>query len=104
MSSSPRSWRMDRCRRHREWQQQGRNSNMDSLPRSVFTANGETHANQVRAFLEAAGIPATVRGESLRHTHGLTLDGGGAVDILVADTDVERAHSLLAAADAGQFR
>ena len=73
-------------------------------PHRVFVANGEIQAQQVRAFLEAAGIAAAVRGESLRHTHGLTLDGLGAVEILVADTDAERARSLLASAEAGQFR
>ncbi|MCA1560566.1 MAG: DUF2007 domain-containing protein [Acidobacteria bacterium] len=70
----------------------------------VFVANGEVHGQQVRAFLEAAGIATVVRGESLRHTHGLTLDGLGAVEIFVADTDAEQARSLLKAAEAGEFR
>jgi Putative prokaryotic signal transducing protein len=70
----------------------------------VFVANGEVHAQQVRAFLAAAGIPAAVRGEALRHTHGLTLDGLGAVEIAVAEADVDRARALLASAEAGQFR
>jgi hypothetical protein len=72
--------------------------------RRVFVASGEMHASQVRAFLEAAGIPTAVRGESLRKTHGLTLDGLGAVEILVAEDDAERARSLLDAAEAGQLR
>ena len=42
--------------------------------------------------------------ESVRHTHGLTVDGLGAVQILVADADVEHASSLLEAAESGQFR
>jgi hypothetical protein len=70
----------------------------------VFTASGEMHAQQIRAFLEAAGIATAVRGESLRHTHGLTLDGLGAVKILVRDTDVEQARALLESAEAGGFR
>ena len=70
----------------------------------VFVANGEVHGQQVRAFLEAAGIATVVRGESLRHTHGLTLDGLGAVEIFVADTDAEQARLLLDSAEAGQFR
>ena len=57
-----------------------------------------------RAFLEAAGIRAAERGESLRHTHGLTLDGIGAVQILVAEVDEDRARSLLDSAEAGMFR
>jgi hypothetical protein len=70
----------------------------------VFIANGEAHAQQVRSFLESAGIRAIERGESLRHTHGLTLDGLGAVEIFVADADVGRARSLLRLAEAGDFR
>jgi len=70
----------------------------------VFVASGETHAQQVRAFLEASGIQAAERGEALRHTHGLTIDGIGAVEILVAEDDADRARSLLASAEAGAFR
>lgn len=70
----------------------------------VFIANGEIHAQQIRAFLEAAGITAIERGESLRNTHGLTLDGLGAVEILVAEVDAGRARSLLDSAEAGTFR
>ena len=72
--------------------------------RSVFTANGEIQAQQVRAFLEAAGISSQLRGESLRKTHGLTLDGLGMVDIVVTNVDEERARALLASAEGGEFR
>ncbi len=70
----------------------------------VFVASGEVQAQQVCAFLGASGISAIERGESVRHTHGLTLDGLGAVEILVAEGDVNRARSLLEAAEAGTFR
>jgi hypothetical protein len=70
----------------------------------VFVANGEIHAQQVRAFLESAGIPTSVRGEALRNTHGLTLDGLGAVEISVPEADVSRARELLESAEAGRFR
>jgi len=72
--------------------------------RCVFVASGEMHAQQVRAFLEASGIETIERGESLRNTHGLTVDGIGAVEILVSEVDAERARALLDAADAGEFR
>jgi len=72
--------------------------------RCVFTANGEIQAQQVRAFLEAAGIAGELRGESLRKTHGLTLDGLGMVEIVVADIDEDRARALLASAERGEFR
>jgi len=72
--------------------------------RSVFTANGEIQAQQVLTFLEAAGISSELRGESLRKTHGLTLDGLGMVEVLVAAVDEDRARALLASADGGEFR
>ena len=70
----------------------------------VYVASGEMQAQQIHAFLDAAGIPAVFRGEALRKTHGLTLDGLGRVEILVRDVDAERAKQLLADADAGKFR
>ena len=77
---------------------------MDEQMQCVFVANGEIHAQQVRGFLEAAGIPAFVHGEALRHTHGLTLDGLGTVEILVAPKDLDQARALLDSAEAGDFR
>lgn len=77
---------------------------MNHTMHRVFVANGETHAQQVRAFLEAAGIQTTARGEALRHTHGLTLNGLGGVEILVAESDAAEARALLEAADAGEFQ
>jgi 2-iminoacetate synthase ThiH len=77
---------------------------MNPAMQCVYVANGEIHAHQVRTFLEAAGIQAAERGEALRHTHGLTLDGLGTVKIMVAATDADRARALLASADAGAFR
>lgn len=77
---------------------------MDDQMHRVFVASGELHAQQVRAFLQAAGIKTAVRAESLRNTHGLTLDGLGAVEIFVAASDVKHARSLLDAAEAGLFQ
>jgi hypothetical protein len=77
---------------------------MDSQLHCVFVASGEVEAQQVRAFLEAAGISTAERGEALRKTHGLTVDGLGAVDILVAEADVAQAREMLASAEAGAFR
>jgi hypothetical protein len=54
--------------------------------------------------LEAAGIASELLGESLRKTHGLTLDGLGKVEIVVADVDEDRARTLLASAERGEFR
>ena len=70
----------------------------------VFTASGEIEAQQIQGFLTAAGIDSQLRGESLRKTHGLTIDGLGKVEIVVSGDDAERARELLASADQGMFR
>jgi len=70
----------------------------------VYKVNGDIEAQQVKAFLAAHGIPCEFRGEALRMTHGLTLDGLGVVRICVPDSLVEKAKELLARADAGEMR
>ena len=77
---------------------------MDPQMHSVFVASGEMQAQQVRAFLEAAGIMTAERGEALRNTYGLTIDGLGAVEILVSEADRDQARELLASAEAGDLR
>jgi len=67
-------------------------------------ASGDVEAEQVRTFLESAGIASFVRGETLGTTHGLTIDGLGQRQVLVAAGDAEQARALLASADAGDFR
>jgi hypothetical protein len=70
----------------------------------VFVANGQILAEQVRSFLQASGVGCILRGESLSKTHGLTLDGLGRVEVLVAEADEARARELLDSADDGEFR
>jgi hypothetical protein len=74
------------------------------MSKPVFVASGEIQAQQIQSFLEAAGIRSFFRGEALRNTHGLTVDGLGAVEILVDEEDESRARDLLAKAEAGEFR
>ncbi|MCU0303352.1 MAG: DUF2007 domain-containing protein [Thermoanaerobaculales bacterium] len=74
-----------------------------SEPVIVATVQGEVEEQQLRAFLEANGIPTTVRGEALRKTHSFVLDGLGAVEVLVAPDDLEAAKDLLARVDAGEL-
>jgi hypothetical protein len=71
---------------------------------SVFVASGEVEAQQVRAFLEAEGIETMLTGEAARHAYGLTIDGLGAVTILVPDEDADAARVLLRSAEAGALR
>jgi hypothetical protein len=68
---------------------------------AVSTVQGQFAEAQVRAFLEANGIPTQVRGETLRTTHGISIDGLGSVEILVPGDRADEARELLAQADAG---
>ena len=70
----------------------------------VFRANGEMQAQQIQGFLAGSGIASELRGESLRKTHGLTVDGLGMVHIVVSGEDEEQARALLASAEQGTFR
>jgi len=69
----------------------------------VYTAQGEFDETQVRSFLAAHDIPTSTRGEALRHTHGLTLDGLGAVEIMVAAEHEAEARRLLDQAERGEL-
>lgn len=77
---------------------------MDESWRCVFVASGDIEAEQVRGFLASAGIPSVARGEALRKTHGLTIDGLGRVEVVVAARDADQAKAILAAAEAGECR
>jgi hypothetical protein len=70
----------------------------------VSTVQGQFAEAQVRAFLDAHGIETRVRGETLRTTHGISIDGLGQVEILVPEGQAADARDLLARADHGDFR
>jgi hypothetical protein len=72
--------------------------------RCVFVASGLDAANQIVAFLAAAGIASALRGESTTKTHGFTVDGLGKLEVLVRESDEEQARALLTSADAGEFQ
>jgi hypothetical protein len=69
----------------------------------VTTVQGEFEEVQVRSFLDAHEIPTSTRGEALRKTHGLTLDGLGLVEILVAPEHADEARRLLDGVERGEF-
>jgi hypothetical protein len=77
---------------------------MAAAERLVYSANGQTEAEQVRAFLEASGIASVLRGESITKTHGVTVSDLGRVDIFVAEADAERANELLASVERGDLQ
>jgi hypothetical protein len=70
---------------------------------TVVTVQGDFEAQQIVGFLEAHGVAATLRGEALRRTHGLTLDGLGQVEVQVAQHQAEEAAELLEAAARGDL-
>jgi hypothetical protein len=62
---------------------------------SVFTSNGPLAAEVVKGRLESAGIPAILKYESLGRVYGLTIDGLGAVHVLVHREREQEARELL---------
>ncbi len=70
---------------------------------TIFVAQGEIEEDQVRSFLLANDIPTHVRGEALRHTHSLQMDGLGQVEIRVAEADAPNARELLEQVERGVF-
>jgi len=68
---------------------------------AVSTVQGQFAEEQLRAFLEAHGIPTEVRGETLRMTYGISIDGLGSVEILVPADKADEARELLNHAEAG---
>jgi hypothetical protein len=70
----------------------------------VSTVHGPFEEAQLRSFLEGNGIPTRVRGEALRKTHGITVDGIGAAEVEVPARFAESAREMIAAADRGELR
>ena len=65
----------------------------------VWRAQGEVNAQLVRSLLEGSGIRSMLSGESLRLTHGLTVDGLALVRVLVRSGDARRACEIIASTD-----
>ncbi len=69
----------------------------------VKVVQGQFEEGQLRAFLQAHDIPTQIRGESLRNTHGLSVDGLGAVEVFVREADADAARDLIAKAERGDL-
>ncbi|MGD8413230.1 MAG: DUF2007 domain-containing protein [Candidatus Latescibacterota bacterium] len=63
----------------------------------VHKAQGEIDAQMIRSVLEGDGIDSMLSGESVRLTHGITVDGLAEVKILVRKEDEERAREVIKA-------
>jgi hypothetical protein len=71
---------------------------------TIATVQGPFEEAQICSFLESNGIPTRIRAEALRHTHGIVIDGIGAVRIQVPQESAAFARDLLNRADHGDFR
>jgi hypothetical protein len=63
----------------------------------VWKAHGEMNAQHICSVLEGDGIDSMLSGESVRLTHGITVDGLAEVKILVRKEDEKRAREVIAA-------
>ena len=61
----------------------------------AWRRHGEMDAQIIRSVLESNGIDAILSGESLRLTHGFTVDGLAEVRILVRPEDAKRSHEII---------
>jgi len=61
----------------------------------VWTASGEMEAEGLRSALEAAGIPVMLRFEAAARYYPVTVDGLGAVKIMVPADRLEEAKMIL---------
>lgn len=61
----------------------------------IWHVQGEMEAQLVRSLLESNGIEAILSGESLRLTHGFTVDGLAEVRVLVGVRDAKRACEII---------
>lgn len=70
---------------------------------AVATVQGLIEEAQICSFLRGSGIPTRVRGEALRKTHGITVDGIGAAEVEVPAEFAQAARELIAMADRGEL-
>ena len=61
----------------------------------ICTVQGEPTANVIKSHLESEGIPVLLKYDSVSVVYGLTVDGLGAVRILVPHTLAEEAKHII---------
>ena len=61
----------------------------------AYTANGEAEANGIKSALEAAGIPAELKIGAVTKLFPVTVDGLGAVKVMVPADRLEEAKAIL---------
>ncbi len=61
----------------------------------VWRARNELDAQMIKALLEGSRIRCVLSGESLRLTHGITVDGLAEVRVLVRADEAKRAREII---------
>lgn len=70
---------------------------------TVYSAHGRLDAETIKAFLEAQGIPVYIDQDTLGLIYSFTIGDLGSVGIKVPPEDAEKAITLLAAMEEGEF-
>lgn len=70
---------------------------------SVYKASGQLEAQMIKAFLESNAIQVVLNQESIGRTLGLSAGYLGEVEVLVPETQVEKASELISAMENGEF-
>jgi hypothetical protein len=70
---------------------------------SVYSANGQLHAEMVKLLLESAGIRVLLAGESVGRSYGLNMGTMGEVEVFVPGEQAQEARELLAAMERGDL-
>ncbi len=65
----------------------------------VCRASHEMEAQLIRGLLESNGIDCALRGEAVRLTHSIAIDGLAEVRILVRPEDADKAKKIMASSD-----
>ena len=61
----------------------------------IYSAAGLLEAEMIKSFLESYGITVFVNQESIGRTYGLSVGPLGLVEVLVLESQIEEATSLL---------
>lgn len=61
----------------------------------VVVAYGQMQAQIIKSKLESEGIPVALQFEPAGQLYGISIDGLGAVNVLVPESELERARRLL---------
>jgi hypothetical protein len=69
----------------------------------IRAVQGALEEGQICSFLQAYGIPTQVRSVGFRKTYAVSINGGGAIQILVPRDLAVTAIDLLAKADRGEL-